>query len=438
MATFTGDLKCKQKGLLGSSFKQRHVTLSSDGVLDWQKKSVQLGHGSAIALDTFDGKRRLRIASGSKIVMLDGPEEELKKLQKAAESHHSRGVSESAVVLQSDDGKLAASVARAEAAEARAAAAERRAQEAADPDDQRMLEVLLSERTKELSEATKETAELSLEKAALEAKLAEAEKAVAEAEARAAAAEKREEVAARAAENRAERAEKAKSVAESRASFLAQQLDGQKKARADAVEEERRVVEAAKVRKEREAVEAAEAERAREAERRLAEVREVAREERERVEAMAKLAAEKAKEAEEAYLKTKAIATPPRQFTKPRTVEPHVFKPGTRVMALAPDADDKWVPGRVLAERKGTTGGGGGVGGKRQYKISLDGYDSEDDAWLDEDDPNVRPYEAGGGGGGGGGEEKKKADRAEADEARRFNERRKEEARNVYNAAGGR
>ena len=100
MATFTGDLKCKQKGLLGSSFKQRHVTLSSDGVLDWQKKSVQLGHGSAIALDTFDGKRRLRIASGSKIVMLDGPEEELKKLQKAAESHHSRGVSESCASRQ--------------------------------------------------------------------------------------------------------------------------------------------------------------------------------------------------------------------------------------------------------------------------------------------------------------------------------------------------
>ena len=72
-------------------------------------------------------------------------------------------------------------------------------------------------------------------------------------------------------------------------------------------------------------MEAAEAERAREAERRLAEVEGGGREERERVEAMAKLAAEKAKEAEEAYLKTKAIATPPRQFTKPRTVEPHVY-----------------------------------------------------------------------------------------------------------------
>ena len=135
----------------------------------------------------------------------------------------------------------------------------------------------------------------------------------------------------------------------------------------------------------------------------------------------------------------------------------HSFKIGARVLAVAPagsddeEADDgggagggdgaaeRWVPGRVLAERS--------HGGTKQFKISLDGYDSEDDAWVDADDDRVRPYEAGaslagGGGAGGAGngvDDKVSARLAqeERDRARRFNEQRKEEARSAFRAAAG-
>ena len=116
------------------------------------------------------------------------------------------------------------------------------------------------------------------------------------------------------------------------------------------------------------------------------------------------------------------------------------FKVGARVLAVAPggsdDEDggadptpkgDKWVPGRVLGERSQSN--------KKQYKISLDGYDSEDDAWVDADDPRVRPYEAGASMSGGGGEGAD--DKEERDRARKFNEQRKEEARTAHRAAGG-
>ena len=113
-------------------------------------------------------------------------------------------------------------------------------------------------------------------------------------------------------------------------------------------------------------------------------------------------------------------------------------------MAVAPEGSDdeegeaegraKWVPGRVLSERthKGT----------KQYKISLDGYDSEDDAWVDCDDGRVHPYEAAspasGGGDAAAAKEEAKREAAERDASRRFNEQRKGEARSKYAAAGGR
>ena len=64
----------------------------------------------------------------------------------------------------------------------------------------------------------------------------------------------------------------------------------------------------------------------------------------------------------------------------------HDFKVGARVLALAPEESDgsdggadsrssgTWVPGRVLAVR--------GTGETLQYKVSLDGYDSETDSWV--------------------------------------------------------
>ena len=107
------------------------------------------------------------------------------------------------------------------------------------------------------------------------------------------------------------------------------------------------------------------------------------------------------------------------------------------MLAVAPDDDDddddadgsgggggggeRWVPGRVLAERHQS--------GVRQYKISLDGYDSEDDAWVDEDDPRVRPYEAVA---TADAKEAAKAEQAERDAARRFAEQRKVDARSVH------
>jgi len=44
------------------------------------------------------------------------------------------------------------------------------------------------------------------------------------------------------------------------------------------------------------------------------------------------------------------------------------------------------VPGRVLGCRT--------IAGGTQYKVSLDGYDSENDEWVDADDGRLQPYEA--------------------------------------------
>ena len=68
------------------------------------------------------------------------------------------------------------------------------------------------------------------------------------------------------------------------------------------------------------------------------------------------------------------------------------FTVGGRCLACAPadDGDERWVPGRVLAER--TARGGREIG-------SLDGYDSETDEWVDEEaiaGGALREYDAGG------------------------------------------
>jgi hypothetical protein len=114
---------------------------------------------------------------------------------------------------------------------------------------------------------------------------------------------------------------------------------------------------------------------------------------------------------------------------------PHVFRVGTRVLAIAPDddeeeeegdapAEERWVPGRVLGERV--------FKGSKQYKISLDGYNSEDDAWVDHDDERVRPYEAPN---SSDDAEAAKAEQGELDRARKFAEARKAQANQVHAAA---
>ena len=110
---------------------------------------------------------------------------------------------------------------------------------------------------------------------------------------------------------------------------------------------------------------------------------------------------------------------------------------GARVMAVAPgeepdEPDARWVPGRVLSQRTHV--------GAKQFKISLDGYDSEDDQWVESDDPRVRPYDAPVAGGSADDDdalkEAAKKEAAEKDEARRFNELRKGQARSAYELAG--
>ena len=92
----------------------------------------------------------------------------------------------------------------------------------------------------------------------------------------------------------------------------------------------------------------------------------------------------------------------------------------------AESEDGGLVPGRVLATRAG----GGGV---IQYKVSLDGYDSEDDAWIDADDEGLMPYASLGDAKADG---QKTA--AEKDAARRLAEQRKAEGRRELEAVVGR
>lgn len=65
----------------------------------------------------------------------------------------------------------------------------------------------------------------------------------------------------------------------------------------------------------------------------------------------------------------------------------HSFVNGERVLASTPEGG--WSPGRVLSKRTQDSGS------RVQYKVSLDGYDSENDEWLDDDDPRVKKYASG-------------------------------------------
>eukprot|EP00967_Tisochrysis_lutea_P153670 scaffold303802_cov28-Tisochrysis_lutea.AAC.1 len=68
------------------------------------------------------------------------------------------------------------------------------------------------------------------------------------------------------------------------------------------------------------------------------------------------------------------------------------LKVGSRVLAISPDSDfeesaaSQWISARVIAERT--------VNGSTQYKMSFDGYESEDDKWIEPDSSRVRPHNA--------------------------------------------
>ena len=97
---------------------------------------------------------------------------------------------------------------------------------------------------------------------------------------------------------------------------------------------------------------------------------------------------------------------------------------GERVLARTPESIDEvtWVTGRVLGTRSHA--------GVVQYKVSLDGYDSENDEWMEEDDERVRPYAVAA--------DEKEAARREADEkvaARLQSEARRHDGRMELEAA---
>lgn len=102
------------------------------------------------------------------------------------------------------------------------------------------------------------------------------------------------------------------------------------------------------------------------------------------------------------------------------------MKVGSKVWARLPQDDqderaekggnDQWVPGRVLLHRVNA--------GRTQMKISLDGYDSETDEWVDCDSEKVRPYEA-----HADSKEAARQDTAEKERSRLYAEQRKRDDR---------
>ena len=119
-----------------------------------------------------------------------------------------------------------------------------------------------------------------------------------------------------------------------------------------------------------------------------------------------------------------------------------VWRVGSKVLVRLDEPDENlcggggvttaWVPGRVLARRM--------VGGGRraQWKVGKDGYDSEEDEWLDADTDRVLPAakpaaeaEAGKTPASKG----QDADASQLDESRRLSSRRRLEARQVHSAA---
>ena len=61
------------------------------------------------------------------------------------------------------------------------------------------------------------------------------------------------------------------------------------------------------------------------------------------------------------------------------------FKVGDKVRALD-SSGEAWVPGRLLCSRTN------GATGRMEFKVSLDGYDSEEDVWREPGDERLLPY----------------------------------------------
>ena len=102
---------------------------------------------------------------------------------------------------------------------------------------------------------------------------------------------------------------------------------------------------------------------------------------------------------------------------------------GARVLARSPDDDDDelggWVTGRVLGTQVSP-------GGTAQYKVSLDGYDSENDEWMEGDDERLQPYNE-----ASDAKEAAKRTAAEHERARLQSEARRHESRTAHEEAVG-
>ena len=93
--------------------------------------------------------------------------------------------------------------------------------------------------------------------------------------------------------------------------------------------------------------------------------------------------------------------------------------------AAAAEGAGRWVTARVLGIRTTRSQG-------IEYKVSLDGYDSENDEWMEGDDERLQPYQA-----ATDAKASQKQWAQEKDEARRLNERRRHEAGALHTSAIG-
>ena len=93
--------------------------------------------------------------------------------------------------------------------------------------------------------------------------------------------------------------------------------------------------------------------------------------------------------------------------------------------ASAVEGGGRWVTARVLGIRTTRSQ-------SVEYKVSLDGYDSENDEWMEGDDERLQPYQA-----ATDAKASQKQWAQEKDEARRLNERRRHEAGALHTSAIG-
>ncbi len=111
---------------------------------------------------------------------------------------------------------------------------------------------------------------------------------------------------------------------------------------------------------------------------------------------------------------------PPAPAPAPAAAKRAPIEVGSKVWARPPEEDDvrgdRWVPGRVLLHREHA--------GSTQMKVSLDGYDSATDEWVDHDSERVRPYAA-----NADSKEAAREEAAENEASRRFAEQRKRDDR---------